>query len=59
MTPEKIMPDEMSVKSLCLDCKHYDRKGGTCTATNPFAKVGDTHYLVLMDKTSCYGYEQA
>ncbi len=57
MSPVKIMPDEMTVKSICLDCKHYDQKGGVCTATNPFAKTGDTYYLLLIDKSSCYGFE--
>lgn len=55
----KIMPDKMSVKSICLECKHYDRKRGECGATNPFAKKGDTHYLLLSDKASCYGFEKA
>jgi len=54
---KKIMPDEMAVKAICLDCKHYDRKGGVCTATNPFVKDGDKHYLLLPDKSSCYGFE--
>jgi ribosomal protein L36 len=55
----KIMPDEMSVKSICSNCKHYDRKGGVCTAKSPFAKKGDAHYLLLVDKSSCYGFETA
>ncbi|MFX1317719.1 MAG: hypothetical protein ACFE9D_08085 [Promethearchaeota archaeon] len=55
----KIMPDEMSVKSICLNCKNYDKKTGTCTSVNPFAKKGDTHYLLLTDKSSCYGFQQA
>lgn len=56
---EKILPDEMSIKSICLDCKHYDQKIGVCTAKNPFAKTGDTHYLLLAEKSSCYGFVQA
>jgi hypothetical protein len=55
----KIKPEEMTIKSICLDCKNYDRKGGSCTATNPFAKTGDNHYLLLTDKSSCYGFEKA
>lgn len=58
MSPQKVMPDEMTIKSLCLECKNYDRKKGLCTATNPLAKKGDTHYLILMDKTACFGFEQ-
>ncbi len=59
MAPQKIMPDEMTMKSICLNCKNYDRKTGTCTATNPFAKTGDKHYLILVDKSSCFGFDQA
>ncbi|MFX1576129.1 MAG: hypothetical protein ACFFCF_03045 [Promethearchaeota archaeon] len=55
----KILPDEMSIKSICLDCKHYDRKVGVCTGKNPFAKTGETNYLLLLDKSSCYGFEKA
>lgn len=54
----KIMPDDMSIKAICLDCKNYDRKGGICTGTNTYAKAGDTHFLLLFDKSSCFGFEQ-
>jgi hypothetical protein len=56
---KKIMPDEMSIKSICLDCKNYDRKGGVCKGTNPFVKSGDKSYLLLVDKASCYGFDKA
>jgi hypothetical protein len=59
MTPQKVMPDDMIFKSICLKCKKYDRKKGLCTGTNPFAKAGDKHYLVLADKTACFGFEEA
>ncbi len=52
------MPDDMSIKAICLDCKNYDRKGGICTGTNTYAKAGDTHFLLLFDKSSCFGFEQ-
>ncbi|MFX0169630.1 MAG: hypothetical protein ACFE89_09795 [Candidatus Hodarchaeota archaeon] len=55
MSPIKIMPDEMSIKSICLDCKNYDRKKGVCMGQNPLAK-GET-YLLLAEKVSCFGYE--
>ncbi|MFX1474997.1 MAG: hypothetical protein ACFFCO_05955 [Promethearchaeota archaeon] len=54
----KLLPDQMSIKSICLDCKHYQRKQGTCGATNPFAKEGDKHYLLLSDKSACFGFSQ-
>jgi len=59
MSQIKIPLEEMTVKAICVDCKHYDRKEGVCTATNPFAKTGDTHYLLLREKVACYGYEPA
>jgi hypothetical protein len=55
MSPAKIMPDEMSIKSICLDCKKYDRKAGICTGKNPLAK-GET-YLLIHEKVSCFGFE--
>jgi hypothetical protein len=55
---QKIKPDEMSIKSICLNCKNYDKKAGACTGVNPFAKAGDTHYLLLADKSSCYGFKE-
>jgi hypothetical protein len=54
----KIMPDQMTVKSICLECKNYDRKLGECGAKNPFAKKGDPHFLLLADKSSCYGFNK-
>ncbi len=59
MSPSRIMPDEMSVKSICLDCTNYDRKGGVCSAINPFAQKGDNHFLALREKSACYGYDKA
>jgi hypothetical protein len=56
--PAKIKPDEMTKKSICLNCKHYDKKAGVCTAVNPFAKTADTHYLLLVDKSACFGFEE-
>jgi len=57
MSPPNIMPDEMSIKSICLDCKHYDRKLGVCTAKNPFAN--NETYLILAEKVSCFGFERS
>jgi len=57
--PIKIMPDKMTVKSICSECKHYDRKRGECGATSPFAKKGDAHYLLLSVYASCYGFDKA
>jgi hypothetical protein len=54
----KLLPDQMSIKSICLDCKHYKRKLGSCGAKNPFAKTGDKHYLLLAEKSACYGFKQ-
>ncbi len=59
MTPQKIMISEMAITSICLKCKHYHQKQGQCRATNPFAKKGDKRYLLLPDKSACYGFEKA
>jgi hypothetical protein len=55
MSPVKILPDEMSIKSICLECKNYDRKAGKCTQKNPFAKDGG-NFLLLKDKSACFGF---
>ena len=51
------MPDEMSIKSICLDCKNYDRKVGVCTAKNPLAN--NEIYLLIREKVSCFGFESS
>ena len=58
MAPQKIMPNEMAITSICLKCIHYNQKQGRCRATNPFAKKGEKHYLLLPDKSACYGFEK-
>jgi hypothetical protein len=57
MGPLKIMSNEMSITSICLKCKHYNQNEGQCQATNPFAKKGDSHFLLLREKSACYGFE--
>jgi hypothetical protein len=55
MSPVKILPNEMSIKSICLECKNYDLKAGACTQKNPLAKDGD-YYLLLNEKSACFGF---